>query len=258
MTSQFGNVSDDYAKYRDALPQVLFNQLIDQGVFFAGNQIIELGAGTGIISRDLAMLGAHVIGIEPSPQMIVQAERSVLGTSAGSVRYICAAAESFEVDHRVPIMIAVRAWHWFDRTKTLQNIDKHLTEDGILIIINSIFRSDSDIAQLTFGVLQDHGIEMKPAGSHSSTSLRRNGFPVDWFGEWEQHQFQVVAEWQYEYALPYSHDAWCGKIRSVSWLTDIEEDVRMHVTADLMGRLQGCAALLHIPHQASMVVLRKR
>ncbi|WP_314588564.1 class I SAM-dependent methyltransferase [Paenibacillus terrigena] len=68
MTSEFGNVSDDYAKYRNALPQVLFNQLIDQGVFFAGNQIIELGSGTGIISRDLAMLGAHVIGIEPSPQ----------------------------------------------------------------------------------------------------------------------------------------------------------------------------------------------
>jgi len=258
MTSQFGNVSKDYAKYRDALPQEVFNQLYELGVIWAGHQVIELGSGTGIISRTLARLGAYVIGIEPSSQMIEQAESTVLEHAAGTVRYVCAAAEMFEVEHRVPIIIAVRAWHWFDRGKTLEHIEQYLENNGILIIINSIFRSDSDIARLTLDVLHNHGIETKPAGSNSNARLRRNGFPVDWFEEWEQHHLQVVAEWQYDYALPYTHDAWCGKIRSVSWLTEVEEEVRIHVTADLMGRLQGHDGVLHIPHQASVVVLRKR
>jgi len=109
MTSQFGNVSSDYAKYRDSLPQEIFDQIVALGIVWEGQRIIELGSGTGMISRDLARLGAYVTGIEPSRQMIEQAESTVVASGSGSVRYVCAAAESFEAGHRVPIIMAVRA-----------------------------------------------------------------------------------------------------------------------------------------------------
>ena len=124
--------------------------------------------------------------------------------------------------------------------------------------MNSVFRSDSDIAQLTFEVLQEQGIALNPVGSYSSSKLRRTGFPMDWFEEWEQHHLHVIAEWQYDYRLPYSHNAWCGKIRSVSWLARVTEEERIRVTEELKRRLQGHPAILDVPHQASVVVLRRR
>ncbi|WP_227793545.1 hypothetical protein [Paenibacillus guangzhouensis] len=168
------------------------------------------------------------------------------------------AAESFEVGTQVPIIMAVRAWHWFDRERTLQRVDQFLEDNGALIILNSVFRSDSDIAQLTFEVLQTQGIALNPVGSYSSSKLRRNGFPAGWFEEWDQHHLDVIGEWQYDYRLPYDHDAWCGKIRSVSWLADVTEGERIRITEVLRQRLQGHPAMLDVPHQASVVVLRRR
>jgi 2-polyprenyl-3-methyl-5-hydroxy-6-metoxy-1,4-benzoquinol methylase len=70
MTVNFGNVSNDYAKYRDHLPAVLFNHLRERGIDLRDQNVIDLGSGTGIFSRDLVKQGAHVIGIEPSKELI--------------------------------------------------------------------------------------------------------------------------------------------------------------------------------------------
>src|SRR5690606_20876351 len=117
----------------------------------------------------------------------------------------------------------VRAWHWFDRVKVLRNLKNHLMEHGLLLVVNSIFVPDSDVAKLTFEVLRDHHIDLKPAGANAEVRKRRNGFPVNWFDEWEEHLFGVVDEWQEHYTLPFTPDAWCGKIRSVSWMTNADE-----------------------------------
>jgi hypothetical protein len=55
LTIDFGNVSNDYAKYRDRLPAVLFEQLIERGIDFKGQNVVDLGSGSGIFSRDLTI-----------------------------------------------------------------------------------------------------------------------------------------------------------------------------------------------------------
>jgi hypothetical protein len=156
----------------------------------------------------------------------------------------------------VNVFTAVRAWHWFDRTKVMQNIKKHIEPKGYLIIVNSIFKPDSEIAQRTFEVLKENKIELKPAGSYSEAKERRNGFPLPWFGEWDVNGFQLLHEWQQQYMLQYTHEQWCGKIRSVSWMANVDERTKKRVTQQLLSKLSKKEAVLNIPHQYSVVVLR--
>ena len=256
--AHFGNVAGDYAKYRDALPAILFDQLAERGIAFQGADVVDLGSGTGIFARDLALRGAReVIGVEPSEELIREAVRLDRSLGIRSIRYVNAHAENFELSRIYPIFTAVRAWHWFDRAKAIRNIRNHLEPGGYLIVINSVFLPDSEIAKVTFETVKSHRIEPKPAGSYAEAKERRNGFPVHWFTEWESYSLQLIDEWEQSYMLTFTHEQWCGKIRSVSWMTHADENIRKKVTDDLLDRLAKYEPVLRIPHQYSVVVLRK-
>lgn len=257
MTVNFGKVSHDYAKYRDHLPAVLFDHLRDKGIDFDKLNVVELGSGSGIFSRQLANQGAYVVGIEPSNELIDKAVLFDKAAGINSIQYIQAKAEDFNVRGILPIIMAVRSWHWFDRIKVIQNIKNHLMQSGLLIVINSIFLPNSVVAQTTFRVLIDNKIELKPAGSNAEVKERRNGFPINWFDEWEANSFHAIEEWQHEYNLEFTHEEWCGKIRSVSWLTNENERIRRKVTNDLLKALENHEGILNIPHRYSIVVLRQ-
>ncbi|HIW32548.1 MAG TPA: class I SAM-dependent methyltransferase [Candidatus Paenibacillus intestinavium] len=256
MKINFGNVSNDYAKYRDRLPEVLFEQLKEKGITFKNKEIIELGAGTGIVSRHLVEYGAKVIGIEPSIELIEEAAQIDRNLKVSNIKYILSTAEDFEYAQVVPLIIAVRAWHWFNRSEVLSNIEKYLENDGHLIVINSIFKPDSEIAKMTFEVLTNNQIVLKPAGSNADAVERKMGFPLHWFNEWESHSLQLVDAWQQDYMLEFTHEEWCGKIRSVSWLTNESDQSKTIITNELIDRLSPFDGVLKIPHQYSIAILR--
>ncbi|QTH45803.1 class I SAM-dependent methyltransferase [Cohnella sp. LGH] len=256
MRADFGKVASEYAKYRDRLPAILFEQLANKGFRFKDQDVIDLGSGSGIFSRDLNKHGARVIGIEPSDELIKEAVRIDQSLGINNISYVRAQAEDFTLSRTYPMFTAVRAWHWFQRINVIENIKRYLEPHGHLIVINSVFKPDSDIAQKTFEVLINNGIELKPAGSNAETKERRNGFPVNWFDEWQNHSFHVVGEWQQDYEGKYSHEEWCGKMRSVSWLTNIDESKRMKVTRELLNKLCDDHEILNVPHQFSIVILK--
>lgn len=256
MTVNFGNVSSDYAKYRDHLPPILFEQLKDRGVRFEGTEVVELGSGTGIFCRDLAKRGAKVIGIEPSQPLINEAAECDRQSSVNSIRYVNGRAEDVVLQGRYPIVTVVRARHWFDRLQVIRNVKKYLEVQGYFIIINSIFLPDSIVASKTFETLRSNNIELKPAGSNAEVKERRNGFPVNWFQEWEDHSLQLIHEWQQDYELQFTHEEWCGKIRSVSWMTNADEDKKRKVTYELKERLKECEEIFRVPHRYSVGILK--
>ena len=257
ISTNFGKVSSDYAKYRDRLPQTLFEQIKSHDIYFAGSTIIELGSGTGIFSRELALQGGHVIGIEPSQSLIDEALKGDSESSEYKIHYIKGKAEEVILQQQYSMVIAVRAWHWFEREKVLQNIRKYLKDSGLLIIIHSIFLPNSSVAKKTFSVLRNNSVELKPAGSFADVKERINGMPVHWFEKWREHSFELLHAWQHDYELSFTHEAWCGKIKSVSWMTDADEAMRAKVTKELLDELKSCEKLLNVPHQYSVVILKK-
>ncbi|RED66126.1 class I SAM-dependent methyltransferase [Cohnella lupini] len=256
MTTNFGNVSKDYAKYRDRLPEILFEQLQAKDVQFGNKDVVELGSGSGIFSRDLVKLGARVIGIEPSQELIKEAEVLDEEENIKSITYIRAQAEDFNIEGKYKLFCVVRAWHWFDRIKAIQNIKTKMQPEAELVVINSIFLPNSKVAQETFEVLTNNHIELKPAGSNAEVKERRNGFPINWFQEWKNNSLQLIDEWQHDYNLIFTPEEWCGKIRSISWLTNESEETKNRITNELMKKFESTVHQLIIPHRYSVVILR--
>ena len=71
----WGKTSPDYAVYRPGYPASFYTVLQAFGIGTPGQDILDLGTGTGVLARAFAKQGAHVIGIDIAEAQIVAAQQ---------------------------------------------------------------------------------------------------------------------------------------------------------------------------------------
>ncbi|MEZ4241966.1 MAG: class I SAM-dependent methyltransferase [Myxococcota bacterium] len=118
---RFTATVDRYDRYRPDYPEALVDALSDLAV---GAAVVELGAGTGILSRQLAARGLSVTAVEPNEAMrtagAAHADSSGVRWVAGSAEQTGLAAASAD------LVVGAQAFHWFDLDRALPEIDRLL------------------------------------------------------------------------------------------------------------------------------------
>lgn len=71
----WGRTSADYARYRDIYPQEFYDTIIQRGLCTAGQSVLDLGTGTGVLPRNMYRYGAKWVGTDISKKQIEQASR---------------------------------------------------------------------------------------------------------------------------------------------------------------------------------------
>lgn len=240
MNVNFGNVAEKYAKFRNDLPVELIDSLKHRGVYFKGEKVVDLGAGTGILSRALHQEGAVVVGVEPSKELIEEAIK-IDQEEGATITYENAFSErTLLPDDTYDIVTVMRAWHWFDADKTLTEIKRILKDNGMLIVMDSGFIGRSKVVVDTLEIIQEHisGGRLKPAGSKANSTQRINSFPVEWFKEWQAHQFDLQDMYKFTYNVTFSNEEWCGRVGSLSWLSGFKETERNDILEKLYHHLE--------------------
>ncbi len=106
-----------------------------------GDLVADIGAGTGIFSRQLAqsLPGARVVGVEPGADMRRAAEAASQGLH--NLTFVAGTAEALPFpDRAVALVTAATAAHWFDRPVFYAEAFRCLREDGRLAIVQNIRR----------------------------------------------------------------------------------------------------------------------
>ena len=70
-----GRTSADYAKFRDIYPTEFYNKIIGQGLCTKGQNVLDVGTGTGVLPRNMYKFGAKWTGIDISKEQTEQAKR---------------------------------------------------------------------------------------------------------------------------------------------------------------------------------------
>lgn len=114
----------DYERARPSYPQAV----LDAMALGDGAVVIDLAAGTGKLTRQLATTPGFVVGVEP-----VAAMRAVLSTFAPAV---AGTAEHLPVrDGSVDAVTVAQAFHWFDPAPALAEIARVLVPHGQLVMV---------------------------------------------------------------------------------------------------------------------------
>ncbi len=104
-----------YAKHRPSYPPAAIDLLEERCGLRPGVDAVDLGAGTGILSRLLLERGARVVGIEPNAEMRAYADSSL---GAGFRSESASAEDTHMPEGAFDLLVAGQAFHWFDPQRT--------------------------------------------------------------------------------------------------------------------------------------------
>jgi SAM-dependent methyltransferase len=122
--TSFGSVAADYAALRPGYPA-------DAVAFLLGSRplrVLDVGAGTGLLTEALVAAGHEVVAVEPSAPMLEQlrARLPQVATADGG-------AEAVPLPpHSVDAVVAGQAAHWFDPVPAAAELRRVLRPGGVV------------------------------------------------------------------------------------------------------------------------------
>ncbi|MBD2774564.1 methyltransferase domain-containing protein [Iningainema tapete] len=128
--SRFSDRAGDYVKYRPSYPASAIDIILEG--LAPPSQLIaaDIGAGTGISSRLLALRDVNVIAIEPNAAMREVAEPHP------RVEFRDGTAEVTNIaDASVDLVTCFQAFHWFNPEPTLLEFRRILKQSGRLALV---------------------------------------------------------------------------------------------------------------------------
>jgi ubiquinone/menaquinone biosynthesis C-methylase UbiE len=130
----FSNRVKDYVKFRPTYPSDAIDYLYDIVKLNENSTVVDIGAGTGKLSKLLVERGTNVIAVEPNQEMR-NASLQILGNEP-NFRVVAGSAEStFLHDNSVDFIVCAQAFHWFDRSATKIEFKRILKENGKVILV---------------------------------------------------------------------------------------------------------------------------
>lgn len=127
----FETVAADYERHRPEYPADALCWAADQIGLSDGARVLDVGAGTGKLTRGLVALGFEVVAVEPGGPMLDQLRRAVPAAET-----LEAPAESIPLpDASVGAGFAGQAFHWFDPARALPELHRVIEPGGGLALL---------------------------------------------------------------------------------------------------------------------------
>jgi SAM-dependent methyltransferase len=125
--TSFALVADAYERGRPGYPEEAVRWLVGE----TPCDVVDLGAGTGKLTRQLVAAGHRVTAIEPLPEML-----ELLPANAPGAFAVLGNAEVIPLpDAYADVVTAAQAFHWFDHAVALPEIARVLRPSGRLALV---------------------------------------------------------------------------------------------------------------------------
>jgi SAM-dependent methyltransferase len=123
-SGSFGEVAELYERYRPGPSPDAVGWLLPRRVEVA----VDLGAGTGALTRLVVPVADEVVAVEPDERM-----RTVLVEQVPAARAVDGRGDSMPLPDRfADAVLASSSWHWMDTVATLDEVARVLKPGGVL------------------------------------------------------------------------------------------------------------------------------
>jgi SAM-dependent methyltransferase len=212
----FGRTAREYELGRPLWPQELLDRVIGRLGLGADAAVLDLGAGTGKLTRSLVPRFARVVAVEPDPAMLEVLEEVVPEADARP-----GSGESIPLgDAEVDAVFSAEAFHWFASDESLAEIARILRPRGALVVLWNIGLEYDDVGEEAEAVIE----ETIARGGEPGIGRVLSGA---WRRPIEEGPFEELRETDVERDIVNSRDEWIAYMLSVSSIAHQPDEDRL-------------------------------
>lgn len=214
-----------YESSRPGWPSSALDYVVRELDLDRADPVLDLGAGTGKLTRVLTERFERVVAVEPLDGM-----RALLETLVPGAESLPGEAEKIPLDDAsVDVVFVAEAFHWFDGERALAEIARVLRPRGGLVLMwNEPDRPTEPSITAAAEVLDRRGLPERQINRYAS-------------GEWKQpfavSPFEELVETAFENARVTDREGLLTFFASMSWVAVLPEDERASLLDEVSGHL---------------------
>jgi SAM-dependent methyltransferase len=212
----FGRTAREYELGRPLWPEELLDRVVEGVGLSADAAVLDLGAGTGKLTRALLPRFARVVAVEPDEAM-----REVLAEVVPGGEAFAGSGESIPLgDAEVDAVFTAEAFHWFASDESIAEIVRVLRPRGALVILWNIGLEYDDMGEEAEAVIQ----QVIDRGGEPGIGRVLSG---RWREPIERAPFEELQETDVYRDIVNSRDEWIANMLSVSSIAHQPDEDRL-------------------------------
>jgi SAM-dependent methyltransferase len=240
----FDTVPERYEATRRGYPDELLELLVETAGLRIGSAVLEIGCGTGQLTRQLVPLGFDVTAIDIAPATIAAARRIV---SSVRSRFVVSSFEDLDAPpHSFDLVVSATAFHWIDPEVAFVKAAALLRPGGWLAVLSTGEAYDdpfgSSLRSLWTGLNPRPDATPRPSDADAAMASGLFDSPV-----FRQH----------EYRLTLPADAVAGVERTRATFLDYTPEQRRRYDEGLDGLLRDLAEV-SLSQRSSLLLVQAR
>jgi SAM-dependent methyltransferase len=238
----FSLTAADYAAHRPPFDPRLYDRLRALGVGLPRQQLLDVGAGTGLLGGPLRRTGCRVVECDPKLELL---------RLAGGARVVARAEHLPFPDAAFDAVTAAQCWHWFDRRTAPRELRRVLKPAGrIAVIYQTYLPAEGEVAAASERLILKHRPRWRHAGG-----VGVNGQALK---DLRSAAFTDIESFTFDLDLPYTRDAWRGFVRTCSAVgPTLSADALARFDAEHAAMLETWPERFAVPHRVFAAVARR-
>ena len=235
----FGRVPAEYERSRPGYPDEVLEVLATTGGLEPGRVVVDVGAGTGKLTRQLSGSGATVVAVEPLASM----REALVGTALVAA----GTGEALPLRARcVDLLTIAQAFHWFDHGAALSEAARVLRPSGWLALVWNE-RDEAVPWVKAFGdVIERH------AGGRPYTREE------DWDAILESGGFGDLRALRLDHVVPTTRAGVVERAASTSFVAALPDDRRAAALAEVAALVEAMSEPIAFPYITDLHLARPR
>lgn len=236
----FELVADVYERARPEYPPDAVAWIVEWLDLRERRAVLDLGAGTGKLTRALVQTGARVIAVEPGEAMLGELRRVL-----PDVETLVGAAEAIPLaDDSVDAVTVGQAFHWFRHHEAIPELHRVLRPGGGIALIWNSRDQERPLQREISELIKPFIPESRPPVGDSARALAQSSL----FGDIERRTFPFVQQ--------LDADGVAERIASVSFVAAAPPERRAELDRELRDVVAAAGGVVDFAYLTEVYVSR--